>query len=103
MSLSSGIYGLPHPHVAAAAQAPPRTLWLITIVDLVTLLLAFFVLMFSMSHVETKKYAALAKSYGVYSEGPISNPVDLGPAITRALAEVKKGRPALIDVVSQPR
>jgi acetolactate synthase-1/2/3 large subunit len=48
-------------------------------------------------------FATLAKSYGVYSEGPISNPVDLGPAITRALAVVKKGQPALIDVVSQPR
>ena len=48
-------------------------------------------------------FGMLAKSYGVYSEGPISNPVDLGPAITRALAVVKKGQPALIDVVSQPR
>jgi thiamine pyrophosphate-dependent acetolactate synthase large subunit-like protein len=48
-------------------------------------------------------FATLAKSFGVYSEGPISNPVDLGPAITRALAVVRKGEPALIDVVSQPR
>ncbi|MBY0511886.1 MAG: hypothetical protein K2P94_17255 [Rhodospirillaceae bacterium] len=64
MSVSSGIYGLPHPNAAVAPRTPPRTLWLLTIVDLVTLLLAFFVLMFSMSHVEAKKYAALAKSYG---------------------------------------
>jgi len=61
--MSMGIYGLPAPH-AAVPQSQPRTLWLITIVDLVTLLLAFFVLMFSMSHVETKKYAELAKAYG---------------------------------------
>jgi thiamine pyrophosphate-dependent acetolactate synthase large subunit-like protein len=47
--------------------------------------------------------AMLAKSFGVYSEGPIDNPKDLGPAISRALAVVKKGAPALIDVVSQPR
>ncbi len=40
---------------------------------------------------------------GVYSEGPISNPIDLGPALKRAVAVVKKGEPALIDVVSQPR
>ncbi len=48
-------------------------------------------------------YATLAKSMGVYSIGPIDNPSDLGPAITRALDVVKKGQPALIDVVSQPR
>jgi chemotaxis protein MotB len=46
------------------APQHPRTLWLVTIVDLVTLLLAFFVLMFSMSEVETQRFAALAKSYG---------------------------------------
>jgi acetolactate synthase-1/2/3 large subunit len=47
--------------------------------------------------------AMLAKSFGVYSEGPVDNPKDLGPAISRALAVVRKGEPALIDVVSQPR
>ena len=39
----------------------------------------------------------------LYAEGPIENPKDLGPAIRRALAVVKKGEPALIDVVSQGR
>ena len=48
-------------------------------------------------------FAMLAKSMGVYSQGPISNPADVGPAIQRAIAVVKKGEPALIDVVSQPR
>jgi len=48
-------------------------------------------------------FGMLAKSMGVFSEGPISNPADLGPAITRALAVVRKGEPAVIDVVSQPR
>ena len=48
-------------------------------------------------------YATLARSLGVYGEGPISNPSDLGPAIKRALAVVKKGEPALIDVVTQAR
>lgn len=48
-------------------------------------------------------YATLAKSMGVYGQGPIENPNDLGPAIRRALAVVKRGEPALIDVVSQPR
>jgi thiamine pyrophosphate-dependent acetolactate synthase large subunit-like protein len=48
-------------------------------------------------------FAGLAKSLGVYSEGPIENPADLGPAINRALAVVRKGEPAVVDVVSQPR
>jgi acetolactate synthase-1/2/3 large subunit len=45
----------------------------------------------------------LAKSLGVYSEGPITNPNDLGPALKRAVAQVKAGGPALVDVVTQPR
>jgi benzoylformate decarboxylase/acetolactate synthase-1/2/3 large subunit len=40
---------------------------------------------------------------GVYSQGPITNAADVGPAIQRAIAVVKKGEPALIDIVSQPR
>jgi thiamine pyrophosphate-dependent acetolactate synthase large subunit-like protein len=48
-------------------------------------------------------YATLAKAYGMYSSGPIENPNDLGPAIKAALEVVKKGEPALIDVVTQPR
>ena len=48
-------------------------------------------------------FATLSKSMGVFAQGPIDNPADLGPAITRALAVVKRGEPALIDVVSQPR
>ena len=48
-------------------------------------------------------YAMLAKAYGMYSSGPIENPKDLGPAIKDALEVVKKGEPALVDVVTQPR
>jgi thiamine pyrophosphate-dependent acetolactate synthase large subunit-like protein len=48
-------------------------------------------------------YAALAKAYGMYSEGPIDNPKELAGAYQRALAKVRAGEPALIDVVSQPR
>jgi thiamine pyrophosphate-dependent acetolactate synthase large subunit-like protein len=48
-------------------------------------------------------YAMLAKSMGMWAEGPITEPRDLGPALKRALAVVKGGRPALLDVVTQPR
>jgi len=39
----------------------------------------------------------------MHGEGPIENPRDLGPALKRALATVRKGEPALVDVVSQGR
>ena len=48
-------------------------------------------------------YAAMAKAYGVYAEGPIENPKDLAGAYQRALVRVRAGQPALVDVVSQPR
>jgi len=48
-------------------------------------------------------YAKLAQSMGMYAEGPISDPKELGPAITRAIQVVKRGEPALLDVLTQPR
>jgi acetolactate synthase I/II/III large subunit len=48
-------------------------------------------------------YAKVAQGLGVHAEGPISDPKDLGPAIARAVAVVKRGEPALVDVVCQPR
>jgi thiamine pyrophosphate-dependent acetolactate synthase large subunit-like protein len=48
-------------------------------------------------------FAKLAQSMGWYAEGPITQPNDLAPAIKRALAVVKRGEPALLDVVTQPR
>jgi acetolactate synthase I/II/III large subunit len=48
-------------------------------------------------------YAKMAQAYGMYGEGPISDPKALAPAITRALDRVKRGEPALIDVITQPR
>lgn len=48
-------------------------------------------------------YAKIAQGYGIYAEGPISDPNELAPAFSRALARVRAGGPALVDVVSQPR
>jgi acetolactate synthase I/II/III large subunit len=48
-------------------------------------------------------YATVAKGMGVFSKGPITNPNDLGPALRAAIDVVKRGEPALIDVVTQPR
>jgi thiamine pyrophosphate-dependent acetolactate synthase large subunit-like protein len=48
-------------------------------------------------------YAKMAQTYGMYGEGPISDPKDLAAAYKRGLERVKKGEPALIDVITQPR
>jgi thiamine pyrophosphate-dependent acetolactate synthase large subunit-like protein len=48
-------------------------------------------------------YATMAKAYGMFGIGPIENPADLGPALRKAIDVVKRGEPALVDVVSQPR
>lgn len=48
-------------------------------------------------------FAMMAKSMGVYSEGPITNPKDLAPAFKRALAVVRKGQPALVDAIVESR
>ena len=61
------------------------------------------------AHIGTKlwnpdiDYAKLAQAYGQYAEGPITDPKDLAPAFKRAIERVKKGEPALLDVVTQPR
>lgn len=48
-------------------------------------------------------FAKMAQSMGVYGEGPISDPNELGAALKRAIAVVKRGEPALLDVVSEGR
>src|SRR3989441_6116763 len=48
-------------------------------------------------------FSKLAQSMGLYAEGPITDPKNLAPALKRAIAAVKRGEPALIDVVTQPR
>jgi acetolactate synthase I/II/III large subunit len=48
-------------------------------------------------------YSKLAQGMGMYGEGPVSDPKELGPAIRRALDVVKRGEPALVDVHTQPR
>ncbi len=48
-------------------------------------------------------YARVAQGLGVHAGGPVENPKDLAPALERAIAVVKGGEPALVDVVTQPR
>ena len=60
---------LPASEPARAGTTGP---WLITIVDLITLLLTFFVLLFSMSQVEGKRYQAVVQSYGEAFAKPLA-------------------------------
>ena len=61
------------------------------------------------SHIGTKlwdpdiDYAKMAQAYGMHGEGPISDPKDLVAALQRGIEVVKRGEPAMIDVVTQPR
>ena len=49
-------------------------------------------------------FAALAKSFGIYGEGPILDPEEIRPALERGLKVVKEQRrPVLIDTVTQSR
>jgi len=48
-------------------------------------------------------YATVARGLGAHGEGPITDPKDLAPALTRAIAAVKAGGPAVVDVVADPR
>lgn len=48
-------------------------------------------------------FAKIAAGMGCWSEGPISEPGDVAPAMKRALDVVDNGEPALVDIVCQPR
>jgi acetolactate synthase-1/2/3 large subunit len=48
-------------------------------------------------------FAGLARSMGWYAEGPIEDGPELGPALRRAIRQVKDGQPALIDSITRFR
>jgi acetolactate synthase I/II/III large subunit len=48
-------------------------------------------------------HMALAKAYGVAGIGPVEKPDELGPALKRAVAMVKRGEAVLVDVITQGR
>jgi len=48
-------------------------------------------------------FATIAQGMGMWGEGPIDNPEEVGPAIRRALEVVRSGKPALVDVITRHR
>ena len=49
------------------------------------------------------EYHQLAQSMGWWAKGPIKDPAQLGPALKEAVAVVRSGQPALLNVWTQPR
>jgi acetolactate synthase I/II/III large subunit len=47
--------------------------------------------------------AAIARALSVDGFGPITDPDQLGPALDKAIAIVGEGKPAVVDVIAQPR
>lgn len=48
-------------------------------------------------------FATIARGMGMWGEGPIEVPEEVGPAVRRALEVVKAGKPALVDVITRHR
>jgi acetolactate synthase-1/2/3 large subunit len=48
-------------------------------------------------------FAHIAKGLDWYAEGPIFEPSEIGPAVARGIEQVRKGKPALIDVITWRR
>jgi len=48
-------------------------------------------------------FAGLARSMGVWGEGPVEDPKDVRGALMRALEVVKSGKPALVDTITRHR
>ncbi len=45
-------------------------------------------------------YATVARGFGIWAKGPVSDPMDLSAVLQEAIQIVRSGRPALIDVVT---
>lgn len=61
--------------------------WLITYADLITLLMIFFILMYTMSQVDAKKYAAVANSLSLVLTGQAMSMLDTqGPSLVEGIS-----------------
>jgi acetolactate synthase-1/2/3 large subunit len=48
-------------------------------------------------------FAHIARGMEWFAEGPIADPADIGPALARAIEQVKAGKPALVDIIVDRR
>lgn len=69
------------------AETESQDRWLVTYADLITLLMIFFVLMYTMSQVDAQKYAAVANSLSVVLTGQALSVLDTqGPSMVEGLS-----------------
>ncbi len=87
----------------AVASSPPPNLWIMTYGDLVTQILAFFILLFSISTLDVNKYktalASVSANLGAASSGTGGNPV--GGAILGTTSPPATREPQLTVVHKQ--
>ncbi|WP_448188906.1 flagellar motor protein MotB [Azospirillum sp. sgz301742] len=72
-------HGRPHDSDGAEAR---KTIWLISFTDLMSLLLAFFVLMFSMAEPQAQRWAKMAQ--GLSARSTATRPSDAQPVLSTA-------------------
>jgi thiamine pyrophosphate-dependent acetolactate synthase large subunit-like protein len=48
-------------------------------------------------------FAAITKTFGLHGEGPVKSTADLPGALSRAIAAVKEGQLAVVDVWTETR
>jgi chemotaxis protein MotB len=62
-------------HQLPTESASTRDRWLLTYADLITLLLAFFIIMFSMSHLDAKRFGKVSRALSGVLSGETQNPL----------------------------
>jgi len=80
--------------------------WLITYADLITLLLIFFVLMYTMSKVDIEKYSALAQALNLQFTGGGSSVLDQGDGLLPGASsngQVGEEAPTDLEFMAQSR
>lgn len=88
------------PNAPPVAREPgPARPWLITIVDLMTILLTFFVLLFSMSKIDMVRFMPVARSYGEAFAGGL--PEDAAPRLPE-VATVPGDNLSYLEAVLRP-
>lgn len=76
---------------AAEEEGGGQERWLVTYADLITLLMVFFVLMYSMSQVDIAKYSALANSLSLVLTGQSMSMLEApGPSMAEGLSSAEQ-------------
>ncbi|UWG98299.1 OmpA family protein [Dehalobacter sp. DCM] len=89
-------------HRKLQTHTPGQDRWLVTYSDLITLLMIFFIVMYSMSQLDAKKFRAIADSLSVTLGGAASSELDLstssvGPSVIEGGKASNPGLPGQVS------